>query len=611
MPGQSKVNGTWRTTAGLSVKVGGQWKTATSAFVKVGGVWKQWFASKVQDAFNRASTVTGLGTADSGQVWTALRGNWRISGSNSALSDDAASSYPIASVNLGNTDISAQADVSGGTGAAFWITDSGSWWATYPQYTQSTSAIVGSCTTTASSSYYYSTWNTTVTGSACTGSQSYGSSSPCAGGGTGCLPSGCCSPVTSVLGTSTCSNFQNDVLLSQCASGCGSTFNRSVTTYVSGTSCNYENTALAWSGTPPSNCCTGTVYNQQTQTNTSYSIAACGTQCSGSVSSTSYSISACGTQCSGSVVTGTTYLHPECGTQCSGSVTVGGGSVSYYPAENPTYGGEGCAPGDTTVSNSSSSQCIQNPAFVCCRTTSGTELSCAGNCQTTSTSCASNCSTTTTQCANNCVTSTTTTGKCIANLITTSTPVVTNYYNCHTQVTTTPTTYYCGTTQATSSCSGSASCTGFNCYTGGACGGLNQNQIGTTSSCSGGQATCSGAGCTPSGCCSGVSYSGGDTTYHTDLVIVSSVSGSVVSQSATRLATNTNSGYTSVGSLIVSTVGNQITAKAYASAGLTSQLGSNIVITPTSPTKGTSVGIIKAPSPGSQGSTLDNFLGTI
>jgi hypothetical protein len=163
----------------------------------------------------------------------------------------------------------------------------------------------------------------------------------------------------------------------------------------------------------------------------------------------------------------------------------------------------------------------------------------------------------------------------------------------------------------TSSCSGSASCTGFNCYSGGACGGLNQNQIGTSSSCSGGQATCTGSGCTPSGCCSGVSYSGGATTYFTDLVIVSSVSGNVVSQSSTRLATNTNTNYTTVGSLIVSTVGNQITAKAYASAGLTSQLGSNIVITPTSPTKGTSVGIIKAPSPGSQGSTLDNFLGTI
>ena len=578
MPGQSKVNGTWRTTSGLSVKVGGQWKTATSAFVKVGGVWRQWFASKVQDAFNRASTVTGLGTADSGQVWTALRGNWRISGSNSAISDDAGSSYAIASANLGNTDISAQADVSGGTGVAFWVTDSGSWWATYPQYTQSTSAITGSCTTTATSSFYFSTWNTTVSGTSCSGSQSYGTSSPCSGGGTGCVPSGCCGPVVSQPGSLTCSSFQNGVTLDSCASGCGATYAFTQNQSVDNSYCNYTNTYLSWSGSPSSNCCPGTVYDQTTSTQTQYTEPACGTQCSGTKSTTTYSIPACGTQCSG---------------------TVSSGTVSYYPAENPSIGGEGCAPGDTQVSNSSSTQCIQNAAFVCCRTGG------------TTTDCSTNCSTSSVPCWDNCQTVTVTSGKCVGNYIQSTRTVAVDYYNCHTTSSSTATTYSCPTLVGTSSCSGSASCTGFNCYSGGACGGLNQNQIGTSSSCSGGQSTCTGSGCTPSGCCSGISYSGGATTYFTDLVIVSSVSGNVVSQSSTRLATNTNTNYTTVGSLIVSTVGNQITAKAYASAGLTSQLGSNIVITPTSPTKGTSVGIIKAPSPGSQGSTLDNFLGTI
>jgi len=581
MPGQSKVNGTWRTTSGLSVKVGGQWKTATSAFVKVGGVWRQWFASKVQDAFNRASTVTGLGTADSGQVWTALRGNWRISGSNSAISDDAGSSYAIASANLGNTDISAQADVSGGTGVAFWVTDSGSWWATYPQYTQSTSAIVGSCTTSQSFSYYYSTWNTTVSGTSCSGSQSYGTSSPCAGGGTGCVPSGCCGPVTSSPGSLNCTSFQNSVTLSSCASGCGATYAFTQNQSVDNSYCNYTNFSIGWVGSPSSPCCPGTAYDQSTTTQTTYTTPACGTQCSGVVQSTSYSI-------------------PACGTQCSGSVTTGGSGFSYYPAESPLIGGEGCAPGDVEVSRSTAG-CINNAAFVCCRTGSGgTTVSCSGN-----------CSTSYIPCWDNCQTSTVSRGKCIGNYIQSTNTVPVDYYNCHTTSSSTPTTYSCATLVSSSSCSGSASCIGFNCYSGGACGGLNQNQIATSSSCSGGQATCSGAGCTPSGCCSGVSYSGGDTTYFTDLVIVSSVSGNVVSQSSTRLATNTNTTYTTVGSLIVSTVGNQITAKAYASAGLTSQLGSNIVITPTSPTKGTSVGIIKAPSTGSQGSTLDNFLGTI
>ena len=582
MPGQSKVNGVWRTTAGLSVKVGGQWKTATSAFVKVGGVWKQWFASKVQDAFNRASTASGLGTADSGQVWTALRGNWRVSGSNSAISDDAGSSYAIASANLGNTDVSVQADVSGGTGVAFWVTDSGSWWATYPQYTQATSAIVGSCTTPESFSYYYSTWNTTVAGTACAGSQSYGTSSPCPGGGTGCVPSGCCGPVTSSPGSLNCTSYQTSVTLSSCASGCGATYKFTQNQGVDNSYCNYTNFNISWTGSAGAPCCPGTSFNQTTSTQTTYTEPACGTQCSGTKSTTTYSI-------------------PDCGTQCSGSVTVGGGGYSYYPAENPSIGGEGCSPGDTQVSRASSSQCIQNNAFVCCRTGSaGTTVSCTGNCSTSSVPC-----------WDNCQTETVTSGKCIGNYIQSSTTVPVDYYDCYTTSTSTATTYACATTVPTSSCSGSASCTGYNCYSSGACGGLNQNQIGTSSSCSGGQATCTGAGCTPSGCCSGVSYSGGNTTYYTDLVIVSSVSGSVVSQSATRLATNTNTNYTTVGSVMVSTVGNQITAKAYASAGLTSQLGSNIVITPTSPTKGTSVGIIKAPSSGSQGSTVDNFLGTI
>ena len=578
MPGQSKVNGTWRTVSGLSVKVGGQWKTATSAFVKVGGVWKQWFASKVQDAFNRASTVTGLGTADSGQVWTALRGNWRISGSNSAISDDAASSYPIASANLGNTDISAQADVSGGTGVAFWVTDSGSWWATYPQYTQSTSAIVGSCTTSASYSYYYSTWNTTVSGTSCSGTQSYGTSSPCSGGGTGCVPSGCCSAVQSQAGSLSCGSYQYGVPYSSCAGGCSYQYVETRSVGTPSSYCNYSGT-FSWTGSPPSTCCF--IISETTTPTTTYTIPACGTQCTGSVGGGyTYSIPACGTQCSGTVGSGTTY--------------------SYFPIERF---GDSCANyGATTVSCSSSSDCICNNAFYCCRTTSGGST----------TDCSSNCTyTAPTDCSTNCQSGSTRSGTCMGTLISTVTYTDVAYYNCYTSATQGATTYYCNTPQPSSSCSGSASCTGYNCYSGGACGGLSQNLVGTGSSCSGGASTCNGAGCTPSGCCSGVSYSGGDTTYYTDLVIVSSVSGTVVSQSATRLATNTNTTYTTVGSLIVSTVGNQITAKAYASAGLTSQLGSNIVITPTSPTKGTSVGIIKAPSTGSQGSTIDNFLGTI
>jgi hypothetical protein len=60
-------------------------------------------------------------------------------------------------------------------------------------------------------------------------------------------------------------------------------------------------------------------------------------------------------------------------------------------------------------------------------------------------------------------------------------------------------------------------------------------------------------------------------------------------------------------SMQVNTSNNTITAKAYSAAGQVSQLGSTVTRTPASPTKGASVGIIKAPTDANQGSTLDNY----
>jgi hypothetical protein len=128
MPGSTKVNGSWKTASGLSVKVGGTWRTATSAFINVGGVWKQWFASVITDNFSRASTASGLGTSETGQPWTSLIGDWRVSGSNNAISDNASA---LASVNFGSPDVIVSANVSVGTGPAFWISDAGSFWASY------------------------------------------------------------------------------------------------------------------------------------------------------------------------------------------------------------------------------------------------------------------------------------------------------------------------------------------------------------------------------------------------------------------------------------------------------------------------------------------------
>lgn len=95
-------------------------------------------------------------------------------------------------------------------------------------------------------------------------------------------------------------------------------------------------------------------------------------------------------------------------------------------------------------------------------------------------------------------------------------------------------------------------------------------------------------------------------TYDTQIKVISSVSGSIVTDSTTTLVSAASS-LSPVGSLKVVTSGNQITTTAYSGTNLTSPLGSPIVRTPSSPNTGNSVGIIKAPSTYLQGSTLDTF----
>lgn len=104
-----------------------------------------------------------------------------------------------------------------------------------------------------------------------------------------------------------------------------------------------------------------------------------------------------------------------------------------------------------------------------------------------------------------------------------------------------------------------------------------------------------------------ITVGGGYTTYYTDLKLYNKNGGSVTEIKTEQLTSNTSS-YTAAGSIVISTSGNSITAKAYTGSGLTgSQIGSTLTHNPTSPNKGTSVGIIKTPSTANQGSTLDNF----
>jgi hypothetical protein len=88
------------------------------------------------------------------------------------------------------------------------------------------------------------------------------------------------------------------------------------------------------------------------------------------------------------------------------------------------------------------------------------------------------------------------------------------------------------------------------------------------------------------------------------------MSGNVVTESTVNISNN-NSSFTQVGSMFLSTVGNSVIAKAYSGADQSGQELATATANPSNPTKGTSVGILKAPSTGSQGSTADSFLATL
>lgn len=588
MPGQSKVNGAWRTVTGLSVKVGGQWKTATSGYIKVGGAWKQWFASKIQDAFNRVSTATGLGTADSGQVWGATRGNWRISGSNSAISDDAASNYPLASINLGNTDVKIQTDTTGGVGPAFWVTDSGSWWASYPRFTSVTNTFCDQTQVT--------NFNNPPSASCCSGITT-GSQAVCdqtqVTNQSNPPSSSCCSGVTTSGGGTACTGNQVTNTSNPPSNQCCST----VTQGGGGTSLVCDRGEVPCSSTNPSSCngtcCSNVNQGGGGQSNVcDQTPVSCGTDstcqgkgcCSGPLASGGGTTNVCNAgrvdtygfgcpqgSCAGefsetvnsSYCGGATYSSSDYMT-----VLLYGGCCS-LPSENSYYT---CPAGQTYGSfNGGNYGCYRDSFSGWVRVSDGilvTTYSCSTQnipFSYTQYYCYTSTTPVTSPTTYSCYTSTRLVNNPITYSCYTSTRSVNNpiTYSCYTSQVTQPTFYSCYTA--------TRNVPTYSCYT-------------ATRSV---------------------------TTYTSDLVLVSSVSGQVAVASSLNLATNT-SGFATVGSVYVTTAGSTITSSAYSGSNLTgSQVGSTLSLTPSSPVRGTSVGIIKGPSTGSQGSTTDNFLATI
>ena len=277
------------------------------------------FSKRVTDLFNR-TTSGSLGTTNTGQPWVATKGTWYANGAQ-ATSADAASSYPIASIKL-KPNATTSADVSGGVGIAFWVSDANNWWAAYP--------------------YYAST-----TGSSCSGP-----TVSCVDTTDTCNPGGCGS-VSSTAGTSySCS---------------GSTVSCTDTT----NTCNPGGCAAISSSSSVSNSCTGTTVSCSDSTNTCNpgGGAACSItssffstyDCSGISCSCTDTTNTCTPYCFdsagpcpiSSTIISTSYSCPS-GQYLGGTVTGGGADPrSCYYNSNDRYAGPATA--TNTYSRSSNS----------------------------------------------------------------------------------------------------------------------------------------------------------------------------------------------------------------------------------------------------------------
>ena len=148
----------------------------------------------------------------------------------------------------------------------------------------------------------------------------------------------------------------------------------------------------------------------------------------------------------------------------------------------------------------------------------------------------------------------------------------------------------------------STSCTGAggNSSTGG-------GNCGTFVAATYGSSTCSGAGgnsSTGGGDCG--TYVAATNDYFTELKLYKNVSGTISTVQTTGINSN-SSAFVEANSIKASTSGDNITITAYQSSGLSSAFATTLTNTPTTPLKGTTVGIIKTPSSTNVGSLIDNF----
>jgi hypothetical protein len=121
----------------------------TRGYIKVAGTWRLWFLAAITDSFTRSTSAGNLGNTDTGNTWSILRGAWYVA-SGYATDNTAGSSYPLAVVELGSSNMVVSADILYNTGVVVWGVDANNWWAvvtTNYNYNYNYNTTCTSCTT--------------------------------------------------------------------------------------------------------------------------------------------------------------------------------------------------------------------------------------------------------------------------------------------------------------------------------------------------------------------------------------------------------------------------------------------------------------------------------
>ena len=192
----------------------------------------------IVETFNRSNTGA-LSTAGSTSAqWSSVRGSWGIA-SNKASSSSAANTYPISVLTFSSEYVTLGADgVSPGVGTAFWVTDSGNWWGTYLDGTQTCQT----CQNASNCSAYSTCYNPNSGGNCAANTTCYNP-----GSGGNCATYGTCYNPTTGGNCATTGLCQNAPTGGNCA-GYGTCYNPG-----SGGNCNYTFGCISYNPYNPGN----------------------------------------------------------------------------------------------------------------------------------------------------------------------------------------------------------------------------------------------------------------------------------------------------------------------------------------------------------------------